>query len=102
MQEISYAIRDNDILIALKGHIDSTNAPGVEKEALAALDQAPQKDILIDAAELEYISSAGLRVVLLGHKLMAAAGGRMAIRNPSEFCRSVFNATGMDSVLAIV
>ena len=97
MQEISYEIRDNDILIALKGHIDSTNAPGVEKEALAALDQAPQKDILIDAAELEYISSAGLRVIL--HLRKINENIRIINVNPDVF--DIFDMTGFTQMMTI-
>ncbi len=97
MQEISYEIRENDILIALKGHIDSTNAPAVEKEALAALNQAPQKDILIDAAELEYISSAGLRVIL--HLRKINENIRIINVNPDVF--DIFDMTGFTQMMTI-
>ena len=51
-------------LIALKGRIDSGNASEVEKNILSQLEGKPSVSVVLDAAELEYISSAGLRVLL--------------------------------------
>ncbi len=90
---------DNVDLI-VSGRLDTTTAPQLEsrlKEAAKGI-----KTMIIDLANVEYISSAGLRVILLAHKLMAGFGGRMAVRAPSEFCRQVFSATGMDAILTII
>ena len=51
-------------LIALKGRIDSGNASEVEKDIFSRLEGKPSVPVVLDAAELEYISSAGLRVLL--------------------------------------
>ena len=40
--------------------------------------------------------------ILLAHKLMIGIGGKMSVRNPSEFCLQVFQATGMEGVLSII
>ncbi len=90
---------DNVDLI-VSGRLDTTTAPQLEsrlKEAAKGM-----KTMIIDLKDVEYISSAGLRVVLVAHKLMAGFGGRLAVRNPSPFCKQVFNATGMDSILTII
>ncbi len=97
---IAETITGENMELTVSGRLDTTTAPQLETKVKEASRMS--KVLVMDLKNIEYISSAGLRVVLLGHKLMAAAGGRMAVRNPSEFCRSVFNATGMDSVLAIV
>ena len=51
--------------------------------------------------DVQYISSSGLRVVLLAHKLMLPTGGKMIIKQPSSFCKQVLEATGMDGILTI-
>ena len=94
---------ENGILtLYMFGHVDSSNAPQIEKELMEAVKAHPDAEVVLNAASLKYISSAGLRVLLLAHKLMVGTGGTMTVRNPSEFCRQVFEATGMDSVLNIV
>ena len=81
------------------GRLDTNTAPELEM-ALKSLQ--PAKQILhLDLSGIEYVSSAGLRVILLAHKIMLQTGGKMVIRNPSEFCRQVLEATGMDGILTI-
>ena len=53
-----------NVKIELKGRIDSNNAAEVEKDLLEQLSAGAAEDVVIDAEELEYISSAGLRVIL--------------------------------------
>lgn len=81
------------------GRLDTSTAPELEKKVNAV----PQgvKQLLLDLGAVEYISSAGLRVVLLAHKRLLGFGGKLVIKNPSLFCRQVLSATGMDSVLTI-
>ena len=89
-----------NLVLYISGRLDTGTAPELEaklKECSKGL-----KALFLDMKDVEYISSAGLRVVLLAHKLMTATGGSMAVQNPSDFCRQVFEATGMDSVLNII
>ena len=85
-----------NLILAISGRLDTTTAPELE----AKLKDIPKglKALFLDMN----ISSAGLRVVLMAHKMMVATGGSMAVQNPSDFCRQVFEATGMDSVLNII
>ena len=89
-----------NLILAISGRLDTTTAPELE----AKLKDIPKglKALFLDMKAVEYISSAGLRVVLMAHKMMVATGGSMAVQNPSDFCRQVFEATGMDSVLNII
>ncbi|MBO4732032.1 MAG: STAS domain-containing protein [Spirochaetaceae bacterium] len=84
----------------VEGRLDTTTAPQLESR----LKECPNecKSLILDLKDVSYISSAGLRVVLLAHKLMTGTGGKMSVRNPSEFCRQVFQATGMEGVLSII
>ncbi len=87
-------------LIALKGRIDSGNASQVEKDILSQLEGKPSVSVVLDAAELEYISSAGLRVLLTAQKIMNSQG-TLVIRNASEEVMEIFDVTGFSSVLTI-
>lgn len=86
--------------LIVSGRIDTTTAPNLE---LSIKNYSRgMKNLIIDMKDVEYISSAGLRVILVAHKLMAGNGGRMALRTPSPFVRQVLAATGMESILTII
>ncbi len=84
--------------IALEGRLDTNTAPELESK-LGELDGITELDF--DFADLVYISSAGLRVLLAAQKKMNAADGKMVIRNPNELINEVFEATGFDEILDI-
>ena len=91
--------RINDSLtIALEGRLDSTNAPQLEAEIKDAL--VGVTELVFDLEKLEYMSSAGLRIMISCQKIMNKQG-KMAIRNVNEFVKTVFEITGMDSVVNI-
>lgn len=83
--------------LVVAGRLDTNTAPELEM-ALKAIGPAKQT-LHLNLKGIEYVSSAGLRVILLAHKIMLPTGGKMLIKEPSEFCRQVLNATGMDSIL---
>ena len=64
MKYIDSKVKDDVITIYLKGHIDSANAMEVEKEINDARDYVAAESLILDAQDLEYISSAGLRILL--------------------------------------
>ena len=57
-------LENNTLTICLEGRIDSNNAPKIEGEIMDAVGKAPNAEVTLDAEELEYISSAGLRVLM--------------------------------------
>lgn len=83
--------------LIVQGRLDTTTAPQLEAKVKEVSKE--KVTLYMNLQNVEYISSAGLRVVLLGQKMMIAAGGKMILRSPSEFCRQVFEATGMDAIL---
>ncbi len=89
----------NNLELVISGRLDTTTAPELE----AKLKQvAKDTQILyLNMQNIQYISSSGLRVVLLAHKLMLPTGGKMIIKSPSAFCKQVLEATGMDSILSV-
>lgn len=86
--------------LIVSGRIDTSTAPNLELSVKNS--SRGMKNLIIDMKDVEYISSAGLRVILVAHKLMAGFGGRMALRTPSAFVRQVLAATGMESILTII
>ncbi len=88
-----------DLTIALEGRLDTMTAPELEAELKTALDGV--ENLTIDLASLEYISSAGLRVLLSAQKVMGKRGG-MTLTNVSETIMEIFEVTGFVDILTIV
>ena len=87
-----------NLVIALEGRLDTTSAPELE----AALNQSlpGAESLTMDFDKLAYISSAGLRVLLSAHKVMAPKGGMKVIR-ANEIVTEVFEVTGFADILTI-
>ena len=84
--------------IALEGRLDTVTSPTLEAELKTALADA--ESLTFDFAGLDYISSAGLRVLLSAHKTMSGKGG-MKIKNVNEIVGEVFEVTGFADILTI-
>lgn len=90
---------ENDVLcFALEGRLDTTTAPQLEKTLEKELDAAEK--LILDFKNLEYISSAGLRVLLAAQKIMSGKGG-MKVRNVNETIMEIFEVTGFVDILDI-
>ena len=89
----------NSLSLALEGRLDTTTAP--ELEAALSKENEDVTNVEFDFAELEYISSAGLRVLLGEQKLMNKKGGSMVVKNVNATIMEVFEITGFTDVLTI-
>ena len=87
------------ITYSLKGRLDTNTAP--ELEAVITKDLNNAKQINLELKDLDYISSAGLRVVLMTHKQMTNKGGSLNVLHPKEEVMDVFDMTGFSSFLNI-
>ncbi len=85
--------------IALEGRLDTVTAPELEDVVKRELDGV--NALVMDFSKLDYISSAGLRVLLSAHKIMAGKGGEMKVTNVNEIVREVFEVTGFEDILTI-
>ena len=85
-------------VLKVVGSLDTSTAP--ELESVIADCVADIKELVLDCGELEYISSAGLRVLLSAHKAMSAKGG-MKVTNVNEIVQEVFEVTGFADILNI-
>lgn len=86
------------LTVALEGRLDTTTAPKLEEKLLGSVDGITR--LVFDVEKLEYISSAGLRVLLAMQKLMNRQGA-MLLRNVNEAVMEVFEVTGFSDILRI-
>lgn len=91
---------DNAHIIALQGQVNSSNAATVEAEVLAVVNQGA-KNVMLNMTELSYISSAGLRVVLVLAKRLKQAGGKLVIYGMQAHVREVFDISGFLAILNV-
>lgn len=97
--EISTASDEKTTTISLSGHLNTTTAPELE-QAIQALDPTPS-DLVIDVAGIDYLSSAGLRVLLAAKKHLDACGGTFSVINATDDVQEVFDITGLTEVLEV-
>ena len=88
------------VTLSLSGRLDTTTSKAFEDRILAHIESGERR-IAIDLAELEYISSAGLRVFLLAAKRLDSAQGRIALCALTEPVREVFDIAGFIPIFAI-
>ena len=90
---------EQDILtISLEGRLDTSSSPELEDALDSSLNGV--RELVIDMEKLDYLSSAGLRVLLAAHKRMSDKGG-MKLRNVCETVKEVFEITGFSDFLDI-
>ena len=87
-----------ELTIALEGRLDTTTAPELEQALKQDLEGATA--LTLDFSRLDYISSAGLRVLLSAHKALARKGG-MKVTHVNEIVNEVFEVTGFSDILTI-
>ena len=87
-----------ELEIALAGRLDTTTAPQLEAELKHSINGITT--LVIDMAQLEYISSAGLRVLLSAQKVMNKQG-TMVVRHANETIMEVFEVTGFIDILTV-
>lgn len=91
---------ENEIFtLALAGRLDTNTSPDLEKEISEDLT-ADVKTLILDLKDLEYVSSAGLRVLLSAQKKMNKQG-KMIVRNANDMVMDVFQVTGFVDILTI-
>lgn len=95
---IQKTLNGSTLTLALEGRLDTTTAPQLEAELKASLDGITELNL--DFEKLEYLSSAGLRVLLAAQKVMNRQGS-MVIRHVNETIQEVFEVTGFIDILTI-
>ena len=91
--------KDGDkLIVAVEGRLDTTTAPELETSLKEDIENV--SELVIDLKDLEYISSAGLRVLLAAQKIMMKQG-KMTVTNPNEVISEIFEVTGFRDILTI-
>lgn len=88
----------DELTVSLTGRLDTTTAPDLQAELMENIPHT--KDLFLNLAALEYLSSAGLRVLLAAQKEMSKRG-RLVIKNVNDTIMEVFELTGFSDVLNI-
>ena len=88
------------VIAAIDGRLDTVTSSEFE-QTLSPYISIQGVELIMDCSQMEYISSSGLRVVLMAHKSISANGGRFIIRNLSKEVRSVFDITGFSRILTV-
>ena len=95
---INKEIQHKTMTLKLAGRLDTTTSPELEEELKASLDGI--EDLRMDFSELEYISSAGLRILLAAQKTMNKQG-TMSITGVNDTIMEIFEITGFSDILTI-
>ena len=98
MLNINKNIADGKANFSLEGRLDTVTAPDLEKELKGSLDGVTE--LIMDFDKLEYISSAGLRVLLSAQKVMTRQGG-MKVIHVNDMIMEIFEVTGFSDILTI-
>lgn len=100
MIEMTHEIRDGALILRPTKRIDSSTAKSFEEQASALVEAGPKK-VIIDLSGLDYISSAGLRVVLTTAKRVKAEGGGLTLSGVQNNVKDVFEVSGFASIFGM-
>lgn len=95
---ITKTCEGDKLMIALEGRLDTNTSPELDKVLNDSLEQV--KELVLDFAQLVYISSAGLRVMLKAQKAMNKKGS-MVVTNVRDEIMEIFDVTGFTDILTI-
>lgn len=96
--EIKKENKGKELTLFIKGRLDTTTSPLLERELKESIGVVEK--LILDFSELEYLSSAGLRVILAAQKVMNRQG-EMIVRNVNETISEIFEVTGFVDILTI-
>lgn len=90
---------ESTLKLEMKGRLDTTTAPQLEE--VFCNRPADIRHLIMDCSNLEYMSSAGLRVLLIAHRTMIGEGGTMVVCGANTEIKEVFAITGFSKILTI-
>jgi anti-sigma B factor antagonist len=97
--EIKFEKNGSELIIFLKGRLDTNSSPELGNQLPAQLEGVDS--LIFDFKELDYLSSAGLRLLLASQKDINARKGKMVVRNINPVIKEIFSVSGFDKILTI-
>lgn len=98
--EIRRTIGEDTITIEVEGRLDTVTSSQLEQEVSEVFEEE-KSNIVFDFTSLEYISSAGLRVLLAAQKQVNALGTEMRIVGANDVVKEIFEITGFSDIMQI-
>ena len=95
---VTKTLEEKVLNVKVEGRLDTATAPALEEELAEVMDEA--EELVFDLEGLEYMSSAGLRILLATQKKMAQKGG-MKVVNVNDGIKEIFDITGFSDILTI-
>ena len=92
--------QNDEIVVTIVGRIDTVTSPQLEKSIQPYLAEIGLT-LIFECEKLDYVSSSGLRVILMAHKQISAKGGKFILRNLTPEVRSVIDLTGFSRIINI-
>lgn len=96
---ISETRTEGVVQLTISGRVDTTTSPDLQKGILQAFQKG--NTVILDLAGTDYISSAGLRALLIGQKTASSKGGAMKLLNVRDSVMEIFTMTGFAQMLTI-
>jgi anti-sigma B factor antagonist len=87
-------------VVRIAGNLDTQTSPVTEEQLTQLIEDGATK-ILLDFEKLNYISSSGLRVLLVAHKRLEGISGQVRICNPNTMVREVFDTSGFSEIFSV-
>ncbi len=96
---IDEARSGDKLQLNIHGKVDAVSSSQLQTEVLKAFQKCP--NVILNFSDVSYISSAGLRALLIGQKTAGSKGGKFLIINVNEAVSEVFRVTGLEKVLSV-
>lgn len=87
-------------IVAFSGSLDTGTSLDAERHLVELIDQG-QRKLMVDFAELDYVSSAGLRILLVTSKKLSGVGGQLRLCNLNETVQEVFDISGFSTIFKV-
>jgi anti-anti-sigma factor len=99
---LSYSLRHESLVVTIAGRLDALSAEAAQQALLGHIAAGASR-LVVDASQLDYISSAGIRVLLVAAKAAGQKpGGRFAVAAPTALVRKILADCGLDTCLGVV
>ncbi len=96
--EITKNLDSGKVILSLKGRLDTVTSPELDRVMKETFEET--NDLVLDLKGLDYVSSSGLRLFLIGYKTMSGKGGRFSLINVNEVVMDVLEMTGFNDLLS--